>query len=62
MNEEVDHHPVCRYCKSENISVDGVITWDNNKQVWTLDNVMESGYCNDCDEPIKWFDWVDNSA
>lgn len=58
MSDKSNQRPVCRYCQSENISTDATARWNNDKKDWELSGILDGGSCDDCQEEMKFFDWV----
>ncbi len=52
-------HPVCRYCGSDDISSDAVAYWNTDKNAWDISGVFDGGYCNACEQEMKFFNWID---
>lgn len=40
---------VCKKCKSENIVKDAWAEWDTQNQYWTLRNVFDAVWCDNCE-------------
>lgn len=53
-----DQRPTCRYCGSKNVSVDSIARWNDELQDWVLSSTLDSGYCDDCGEEQKHFNWA----
>lgn len=48
---------VCVDCGSDNVTMDGVCTWDKDKQDWVLASMYDdAGHCNDCGEERDFFE------
>lgn len=41
---------ICRNCKSDQVSMDATAVWDVDKQDWVLSGIMDTAYCDICDE------------
>lgn len=45
---------VCRYCGSDNVSVDAYVDWNPEKQEWSdIRAVYESATCHECGDSCK---------
>lgn len=53
--------PVCRFCGSDDITIDAVAAWDPEKGDWVLESVLDGIYCIDCGETAKYAEWVPNT-
>lgn len=40
---------ICANCGGENVMRDAWAVWDIDAQDWTLGNVFDQGYCDDCE-------------
>lgn len=58
MNND-NQHPVCRYCGSEDISSDASVRWNSDKKDWEVSGVFDGGYCDNCEQEMKFFNWID---
>ena len=56
--EEEESYPTCRYCNRENVSCDGTARYDKQANEWRLSGTFDGGYCDDCEEDQKFFNWV----
>lgn len=44
----------CKYCRSNEVTMDGVCTWNTSKQVWDLvDTYDKTAYCNNCSNETR---------
>ena len=50
--------PVCQYCGSDNVSKDGLVDFDADKQEWVVRAVYDHGYCHDCENEQDYFNEV----
>jgi hypothetical protein len=39
---------VCKYCGSENVSVDATARWNVDTQAWELAGLFDNSDCDDC--------------
>lgn len=50
--------PVCPYCGSEEVSSDAAVRWDKNANDWVVSAVYDGGYCDECENTTKFFNWI----
>lgn len=53
---------VCGYCGSPYVVKDAWASWAVEEQIWTIDAVYDSAYCNSCDAELKYTESVDLDA
>jgi hypothetical protein len=41
----------CKTCRSEDVRHDAEAVWSVDKQCWELADLLEEGWCYDCDGP-----------
>lgn len=52
MSQKITIH--CRYCRSQNVTLDANATWNVEKQVWELNSTYDDdAWCNDCESGTK---------
>jgi hypothetical protein len=53
-------YPVRKNCGSKDVTADAVATWDIEAQDWKISGVLESTFCNACEDEwdINWMDEV----
>lgn len=51
--------PVCKYCGSDDVSVDAAAHWNQETQEWELTSTFASGNCSHCGSEIKYLDWIE---
>ena len=49
--------PVCRTCGSPRVLRDAWAEWNSVTGMWELSQVFDDGYCQQCEEPTKFFQW-----
>jgi hypothetical protein len=49
--------PVCRTCKSKDVTKDAWAEWDPIKQDWVLHSTYDDEFCQTCEQSTK-LDWV----
>ena len=58
-------YPCCPNCNLFNVIVDRAVVWDMVIQRWISahgDYYSKSGYCQVCNEEIRYLDWIDSDA
>jgi len=51
--------PICPHCKGENIVMDAPVYWSKENQLWyCVDPYDKSAFCSDCDDEIRYADWI----
>jgi type II secretory ATPase GspE/PulE/Tfp pilus assembly ATPase PilB-like protein len=46
--EQAKVSKVCKYCGSENVSVDATARWNVDAQAWELAGLFDNSDCDDC--------------
>lgn len=59
MSTGVHSKPCCPYCKSTDVGIDALATWNAETQEWTLETIYDNGVCGSCEEIIKHFEWIE---
>lgn len=53
----VKQKPVCAECGSDDVTLDAVARWDEEKQDWALSSTFDDAYCGACEQAdinLKW--------
>jgi hypothetical protein len=58
-NSEPPGKYICNICGGDDIQRDAVVSWDITTQAWEVESVYDAGYCDTCEEEMKFFKWVE---
>lgn len=56
-----NEYPTCPECGTDNVVADATVEWDKQAQRWISHSggyYEKSGFCRDCEEEIRYFEWV----
>ena len=54
---EVYEYPKCPHCGGKNVSATANVVWNNKLHYWEAMSHHDDGYCDDCEDTIKYFNW-----
>lgn len=54
----MNYTPHCRYCGSQDVRLEAIARWSEELNQWILHLTLEEyGFCSNCGEEMKFFDW-----
>jgi hypothetical protein len=60
---QINQHPVCPQCGSDNVAADAAARWSPQHQTWEVSNVFDKGHgCDDCGAEDIEFVWAETSV